>query len=523
MTLKDILKKKEKIKEDVTPSVVSPPEPDPIADGFTFVRSDTNTQELISPPSFTSEVAEPAPHKSEHRLSSHFSRLRSSSNASTQSAQSRTSPKSEKRLSQRLHLNRSRTPSSSSVNVPTDLPHIQDVAVQGEEKEAQWEERATMLAKGNPNNRPASLNGQPKGVTCEQKFYQDRFPQETPTDPEQSLSVRPGTTRSVSSAKGDENIQEAIRLHESGELVNSTAMFGRLADSNAMAQIMFGLALRHGWGVPPNPPLAIQHLSAAASSSASVESAALHSGMKKGGAAKGELVLAIYELANSFRHGWGVQKDVVAARKYYETAANLGDTDAMNEVARCYESGQGGPKDRVSPDFLFIPQTRTLEKSKVWREHFVLPLIAQVDLESPSHSHCCLAACLTGCEKSGCDPSNISPKPAAHLNQADLRSFIDYLSSRPILPLNSIASHHITLHHIRHQRILLIPSSIQQRNITVSPNRTDPKPSETVGKPFFPIVQPIIFRVFLLGWQFIPFEIYYFRRASLATIVRAAG
>lgn len=331
MTLKDILKKKEKITEDVTQSVVSPPEPD-IAEGFTFMRSDTYTQELINPPSFTSEAVELAPHKNEGRLSSHFARLRSSSDVSTQPAPSRHSPKSEKRLSQRLHLTRSRTTSTSSVNVPSDLPNIQDVAVQGEEKEAQWEERATMLAKGNPNNRPAPLDGQQKGLTSEKKFYHDRFPQETSLDSAQGLSERPGMTRSVSSAKGDENIQEAIRLHERGDLESSTAMFGRLADGNAMAQIMFGLALRHGWGIPPNPPLAIQYLSAAAASSASIESAALDSGLKKGGAAKGELVLAIYELANSFRHGWGVQKDMVAARKYYETAANLGDTDAMNEV-----------------------------------------------------------------------------------------------------------------------------------------------------------------------------------------------
>ncbi|KAL8642828.1 MAG: hypothetical protein Q9228_000524 [Teloschistes exilis] len=126
-------------------------------------------------------------------------------------------------------------------------------------------------------------------------------------------------------------------------------MFSRLAESNAMAQIMYGLALRersHGWGLPADPPLGISYLSRAASNSAAVEAAALSSGLKKGGAAKGELVLAIYELANSFRHGWGVQKDPVAARSYYETAANLGDTDAMNEVAKCYEDGFGGKKDR---------------------------------------------------------------------------------------------------------------------------------------------------------------------------------
>lgn len=79
---------------------------------------------------------------------------------------------------------------------------------------------------------------------------------------------------------------------------------------------------------------------------------ALQSGMKKGGAAKGELVISIYELANCFRSGWGIPKDPVAAKQvsapyptsacgnsergyadtascankqYYETAANLGD------------------------------------------------------------------------------------------------------------------------------------------------------------------------------------------------------
>lgn len=100
--------------------------------------------------------------------------------------------------------------------------------------------------------------------------------------------------------------------------------------------------------------MGISYLSRAASSSAAVESAALSSGLKQGGAAKGELVLAIYELANSFRHGWGVEKDPVAARSYYETAANLGDTDAMNEVAKCYEDGLGGKKDRVSVNVIVL-------------------------------------------------------------------------------------------------------------------------------------------------------------------------
>ncbi|KAF2459927.1 hypothetical protein BDY21DRAFT_260495, partial [Lineolata rhizophorae] len=103
---------------------------------------------------------------------------------------------------------------------------------------------------------------------------------------------------------------------------------------------------RHGWGCQPNPELAITYLSYAASNSAEIESLALQAGMKKGGAAKGELVLAIFELANCFRHGWGVKKDPVAAKSYYETAANLGDMDAMNEIAWCYLEGFGCKKDK---------------------------------------------------------------------------------------------------------------------------------------------------------------------------------
>jgi hypothetical protein len=59
----------------------------------------------------------------------------------------------------------------------------------------------------------------------------------------------------------------------------------------------------------------VTYLSAAASNAASIEELALKAGMKKGGAAKGELVLAIFELANCFRHGWGVQVDKFAAKQ----------------------------------------------------------------------------------------------------------------------------------------------------------------------------------------------------------------
>jgi hypothetical protein len=52
----------------------------------------------------------------------------------------------------------------------------------------------------------------------------------------------------VASKHTDDNIQEAIRLHEAGELEQATRMFGRLADpkgeNNALSQVLYALALR---------------------------------------------------------------------------------------------------------------------------------------------------------------------------------------------------------------------------------------------------------------------------------------
>lgn len=59
----------------------------------------------------------------------------------------------------------------------------------------------------------------------------------------------------------------------------------------------------------------MHYLTAAASNAAAVEQMAIQAGLKKGGAAKGELVLAIFELANCFRHGWGIEKDPIAAKQ----------------------------------------------------------------------------------------------------------------------------------------------------------------------------------------------------------------
>lgn len=354
MTLKDLLRKKDKIGQEPQHEPAAPV--NPAVPVFKFIRTTTESEEIIQPPSYPDDedqsvrAVPKAEEKKHHHLG--FRKSSNSSLAKDPTAQESTEkggqqlparPKGERKLSYKLHLHRDRsrsTSAESSTNLPEDLPEApvavvlpaggdgstRDAKEVKEQREAQWERRATILAQSNP-------------LRDEQQSQQEK------------KRTRSPSPAGVSNAQGDENIQEAIRLHEAGDLEPSTAMFGRLADpkgaNNALAQVLYGLALRHGWGITPEPEKAVNYLSLAASNSASVEEQALASGLKKGGAAKGELVLAIFELANCFRHGWGVKKDAIAARQYYETAANLGDTDAMEEAAWCYMEGFGGGKDKV--------------------------------------------------------------------------------------------------------------------------------------------------------------------------------
>ncbi|KAK7540657.1 uncharacterized protein J3D65DRAFT_246711 [Phyllosticta citribraziliensis] len=321
MTLKDLLRKKDRMRaDDTVPSHhgLAPPGPPEV----TIIRTTTTMQERISPPSYPGDdeksprlLSIPGKQNENQRRLSIFRR------PSQLAPDGRGAARNDKRLSERLHLSRPRA-NSSLVNLPSNLPAISVEVARSTEEQAEWEQRATALARGTLISKGDGLG------------------RETARSPSPSVSDEPG----------DNNIQEAIRLHESGDLERSTEMFSKLANpngaNNALSQVLYGLALRHGWGCQPNQELAVTYLSYAAANSAEIESLALAAGMKKGGAAKGELVLAMFELANSFRHGWGVKKDPAAARQYYETAANLGDTDAMNEVAWCYLDGFGGKKDK---------------------------------------------------------------------------------------------------------------------------------------------------------------------------------
>ncbi|KAJ9615499.1 hypothetical protein H2200_001574 [Cladophialophora chaetospira] len=173
----------------------------------------------------------------------------------------------------------------------------------------------------------------------------------------------------------DEKLQEAIRLHEIGDLEVSTALFEQLANAtNPSAQMVYALALRHGWGCNPDPDRGVKYFASAAYQCATAKITDTGQGQLVGAAMKEELRLSIFELGNCFRHGWGVKKDAASARQYHETAANLGDVDAMNETAWCYLEGFGGKKNRyMASKYYRLAEkngSKTLGNSWIWKEKY---------------------------------------------------------------------------------------------------------------------------------------------------------
>lgn len=190
------------------------------------------------------------------------------------------------------------------------------------------------------------------------------------------------------SKEASEMLQKAIDLHEAGDLTAAAHMFKELSDPNGinhpLAQVLYGLSLRHGWGIPIDEGTAFQYLRLAGQNSAMLHHVVDHqqpSGTagktKRPGVARDELTLATYELGNCFRNGWGCERDPVAAFNYYKTAAQMGDLDAMTETAWCYMNGFGTP-NKKKDKFQAVQYYRMAHKkgkeevgsSWIWKEKY---------------------------------------------------------------------------------------------------------------------------------------------------------
>lgn len=115
--------------------------------------------------------------------------------------------------------------------------------------------------------------------------------------------------------------------------------------------LMWGLTLQHGWGCRVDMPLGFSYLQSAAESVVEDLDRVLAGGRELSSnerstrAAQNELVLALHELGQSFRFGYGVEKDKKMAVAYLRLAADLGDPDAQTDVAFMFANGKGCKKD----------------------------------------------------------------------------------------------------------------------------------------------------------------------------------
>ncbi|KAM6497859.1 hypothetical protein JOM56_005807 [Amanita muscaria] len=142
-------------------------------------------------------------------------------------------------------------------------------------------------------------------------------------------------------------LQLGIQCHEANKLQDSAIYFEKSAKENGgcgVGMLMWGLALRHGWGCPKDEKKGFNWLRRAAECAVDdLEKARV--GMDSN-LVQTELVLAIYEVGQCFFQGWGVLKDQKMAVSYYQVAARLGDADAQNDLAFCLANGKGCKKDR---------------------------------------------------------------------------------------------------------------------------------------------------------------------------------
>ncbi|KAI9477424.1 hypothetical protein BX667DRAFT_530989 [Coemansia mojavensis] len=154
----------------------------------------------------------------------------------------------------------------------------------------------------------------------------------------------PKKTYASTEEMGEDYFQTAVKFHEEGDLASATAYFKRAADAqNPLGMLFYGLSLRHGWGCQPNENMAFVFLQ---KSGEIVVPLVKDMDPAVAGMAREELAMAIYELGQSYRHGWGVSQNKKTAVYYFEVAADLGDADAQADLAACYEKGDGVKRDK---------------------------------------------------------------------------------------------------------------------------------------------------------------------------------
>ncbi|KAK7472929.1 hypothetical protein VKT23_001034 [Stygiomarasmius scandens] len=160
--------------------------------------------------------------------------------------------------------------------------------------------------------------------------------------------LKPSQAKRAPETKAQEFLQLGIQHHEANRLHESAVYFERSAKEDGgcgVGKLMWGLTLRHGWGCDKNEKEGFKWLRKAAEEAVDDLETRGDTSIDRG-AVRAELILAIYEVGQSYFHGWGVPKDQKMAVKYYRVAARLGDADAQTDLGFCLANGKGCKKDR---------------------------------------------------------------------------------------------------------------------------------------------------------------------------------
>ena len=80
----------------------------------------------------------------------------------------------------------------------------------------------------------------------------------------------------------------------------------------------------------------------------------------------------MYEVGQCFFQGWGVPRDKAMGVSYFQTAAQLGDPDAQQDLAFCLANGKGCKKDRKAAAKWYRAAVSTLYSLFVSPRSFVL-------------------------------------------------------------------------------------------------------------------------------------------------------
>lgn len=162
---------------------------------------------------------------------------------------------------------------------------------------------------------------------------------------QRTLRVAP----SINNSHTDRQFQQAVRIHQSGEIDIATTQAKELAEiGHISSQIMYALALRYGRGCRVDAKLALAYLYCAARVAIELEINAHPEGPWFENDAKAdELRLVLFEIASTFRYTWADSVSARDARSFYAAAADIGDRKAMRELAWCYRKGYGIEKDKI--------------------------------------------------------------------------------------------------------------------------------------------------------------------------------